>query len=176
MSKLAALCALALSAVLTGACASPTHTVDPHPGLGDPQRNTYAYQAQDGSIAPATTGDAGVAAAAAAVDTAMGIGNSPNLAAPNRISGYCVMVGNQEKDKDTQLPCSSILIKLLKKDGTEVGQQRTDESGHFFFNVNYKDRYKIEVPSTLFVATIKPSKLLKAGAVVKVKLKQKQMD
>ncbi len=58
----ARLIAFLLFILLISGCATPTHTVDLYPNESDPQHNTTAYQAKDGTTSPATESDAALSA------------------------------------------------------------------------------------------------------------------
>lgn len=157
---------LSLGTVLFGGCASPTHTVDPYPAETDPQHNTYAYEAEDGTNLPATSDDATIAAGAAAVDTALGMGRKPSAGHANQITGYCEIVS-----QGSRLPCTSIAIALKQADGTALSQDRTREDGTFSFQAKRGVRYLLEVESKQFIVKFKPAMPLHAGAVVRVRLR-----
>ncbi|MCM0605751.1 MAG: hypothetical protein KA715_06635 [Xanthomonadaceae bacterium] len=150
-------------------CASPTrtnYTESPH----DPDHVTKAYATSGNS--PANEGDATIAVGSALINTALYSGNKANnkkQIADRTITGHCTI----KSDKLADIPCSSILLILKKKDGSSSVQVRTAEDGSFSFVANKGEEYLIDTQSKQFEVKMEPAKPAKAEASVILKLRQR---
>jgi hypothetical protein len=159
------------AAFIFAGCASATHTIDPYPGPTQPEHNTSAYQAQDGSINAAKGGDAVANAGAALVDSAaISLSKKDKPVTSELIRGYCEILG----DEKTKAPCSLITIILRKLDGTMISEGRTEENGSFVFQVKPGKKYHLEMGTALYTAEFKPDNPIASGSFVRVRLKAKQ--
>lgn len=152
-------------------CASSTqtnYTESPH----DPDHVTKAYATSSTSNTPANEGDATLAVGSALINTALLSGkNASNKKriAESTISGECIIMSKDH----AALPCSSMLLILKKKNGTQDIQLRTSENGSFSYIANKGEEFTIETQSQQYVVKMEPSKPVKTGSSVKLILRQK---
>lgn len=162
--------------LLLVACASPSHTVDPHPAERAGEASPQAYEAKAGSISPATESDGAIAAGLATLSSAFGHGGKRGGGGSRSSVGARQLLGRCEfAHAEAAGPCAHLALRLVRAgDGVVVAQKRTDAEGGFSFDgLKEGDSYVLEPESSRFLVVTPASQILKPGTYVELALRAK---